>query len=154
MNHSEEKLPGEDNTFGNLEYMNFGKYKGQTVYEVANIGDKGYLQWVSKKIKLREDSSNHLQCVLDHWDKKGQWIEETGTVDNVTQTQYVKMDMTNNEKTAEGPKISKLNCVGCDRPKTENQFESGSPICKYCAMTLKTKSRNMNFASKSPYNKH
>lgn len=122
--------------YGKDQYLNFGKHKGKTVYEVANLGDLGYLNWLGKSEKMRPNCMIHIKSVLENQEKPGTWIqEETPDTDpnsSNTNVFYLKKDIQTNKVVAQSPTIQIATCLGCQEKKSLSNFSNGVKLCHWC----------------------
>ena len=130
--------------FGDCQWINFGKYKRKTVYDVANEGDYDYLRYlkrVEKKPKatfyLSKEFIEHLNCALttmaspqSKWDK-----ECTNNKDGSCSILYVTM--IDNEK-VQSPEVKLVKCSLCDKLSYINRINQDTGICRRCYQTQRS----------------
>ncbi len=133
--------PVEYKYFGFFQYINFGKYKGKTVYQIANgetdeeKKDYEYLRWLlrehndqRKGFKLSDGCLDNVNSALRSEEEGGTWV-------------YCKEDTSNpNERivyyeTETGLKSNPMKyvkCSQCDKFKHCDMYLPNTKICKTC----------------------
>lgn len=134
--------------FGFQQYINFGKHKGKTYYDVANSGDYQYLKWCLKSNQasakdprsffISDTCMPHIRSSLltenvaiTPWTKQVSEEDHDGRCICV----YTAQDMKEEDKTFQGPDIEMKRCPRCKTIKTYLLFDLGDhDMCRKCYM--------------------
>jgi len=131
--------------FGYSQYINFGKHKGKTWYEVANAGDYGYLKWCLRNdLRSAPDPQSffisdtclpHIRtALLTETNDATPWSEEYSDPNpqGRVSLKYVACSTKDPNKWFESEPIEMKRCRGCNQLKTLNTFESHQVYCRKC----------------------
>jgi len=119
-------------TLGFCQYCSFGKkHRGRTWYDIANIGDFGYLKFISKMEKLNPNCKPHVEAALLSEHLHGPWVMQQENLDNV----WFEKWFTNGD--LQGPRMKYKMCPDCSRLKNELSFIKDSSLCSQCRINLK-----------------
>lgn len=133
-------------TLGFCQYCNFGKkHRGRTWYDIANIGDFGYLKFISKLEKLNPNCKPHVDVALLSEHVHGPWIMQQENIDNV----WFEKWFTNGD--LQGPRMKYKMCPDCSRLKNEQSFVSDSSLCFQCRKNFKQQQEQFIPSSYEPY---
>lgn len=134
--------------FGFQQYLNFGKHKGKTYYDIANAGDYKYLNWCSSNDYLNAKDPRsffisdtclpHINAAMrtqsiksTPWTKVFSEPDENGKII----LNFTAM----NEETQEqisSPDIEMKKCLGCGMVKSYILFNLGNhDLCRKCYCT-------------------
>lgn len=132
--------------FGYQQYINFGKHKGKTYYDVANAGDYKYLKWClqSNQASVKDPRSffisdtcmPHIRSSLltenlnvTPWTKQISQENNDGRCICV----YTAEDLKDQDKTYSSPEIEMKRCAGCNIIKSYLLFDLGNhDMCRKC----------------------
>lgn len=136
-------LNREGRGFGWNQYINFGKHKGKTYYDLSNEGDYKYLSWCLRNdINSAKDPTSfyiadscipHIRAALNvEGIKKTNWVKEYTEPDEngKISLHYVCLDQDRNQN-IKSPEIEMKLCPKCGLPKTASLFNQGEGI--YCS---------------------
>lgn len=133
--------------YGNNHILNFGKYKGKNVYDIANEDkDIRYLTWLSKSEEMNPITMSHVKAIVNNWQTNPpcqDWEKVTrdeGTKEKISV--YQRKDLTNSKVLAEGPEILEKCCSGCGNYKFKDDYTDDSSLCTSCTRILRSGSRN------------
>lgn len=132
--------------FGFQQYINFGKHKGKTYYDVANAGDYLYLKWCLKSNEtsvkdprsffISDTCMPHIRsALLTENVNNTPWTKQISEEDNNGRCicVYTSKDLKDESKSYEGPDIEMKRCPKCNMIKTYLLFDLGNHnLCRKC----------------------
>lgn len=136
--------------FGFQQYINFGKHKGKTYYDVANAGDYKYLKWCYKSGKdsvkdsrsffISDTCMPHIFSALSSENINiTPWTKQISEEDDHGRCLcfYTAQDVTTH-KEYQGPEIQMQRCSLCNMIKSLGVFQDEQNVCKKCWFTRET----------------
>lgn len=135
--------------FGFQQYINFGKHKGKTYYDVANAGDYKYLKWClqsgqaavkdPRSFFISDTCMPHIRSALltenlnvTPWTKQISQENNDGRCICV----YTAQDMKEPDSSYSSPDIEMKRCPNCNIIKTYLLFDLGNhDKCRKCYTT-------------------
>lgn len=120
--------------YGNQQYINFGKYKSKTFYDVANLKDFKYLKWCINMSKLNKNKPGefklnptciqHCGAALLTENTPGEWMFQKEQKEQNARAEYL---------TPEGlcgPRMTYSNCTRCGESRNTETMKNN--ICYKC----------------------
>lgn len=141
---------GSERAFGNEQFINFGKHKGKTFYDVANDGDFSYLSWLKRPggIKLRPSCYPHLNASLqlkkarmDANDQTLIWARQVSERDENGKSIVYFEYKTKNEQ-IKSPSIFLQLCKLCNVSRSKECFNRAPDICDKCCVVVSSEDPN------------
>lgn len=133
--------PNQIGGFGWNQYINFGKHKGKTFYDLSNTGDFDYLKWCLKcdighvkgpnSFYIADSCMPHIRAALSvEGIKTSNWIKDMTEPDETGKImlRYICQDQQQN-MTYTGPNIEMKMCPQCNQIKTISLFNVGDGEC-------------------------
>lgn len=139
------KVEHSNRFFGNEEFLNFGKHKLKTVYDLANEGNYNYLEWLSSNecpININPNMLKHIETVCLN-KSNGKWIRDEKDdlqEKSIVWVHYIKQN-DNFQNVEEGPMIKTQRCLGCNKTKHLTQYTKSNSLCNYCLNVLEKKNK-------------
>ena len=115
---------------------NFGKYKGQTFYDIANIGDFKYLKWLLQngKFQMHPSCKPHILTALFAEGTESKW--EISIKEDKPKKMYRTFVWTTklpeSEHITESPPVVKAMCQRCNYYKNKEVMDENLLICQKC----------------------
>jgi len=140
--------------FGWNQYINFGKHKGKTYYDLSNIGDYKYLDWCLRNdaihaknptdFYISDTCIDHIRaCLSVDGYKTTPWTKEFSEPDENGKIilRYVCRDIDPMvDKTFTGPPIEMKKCPNCNQIKTFSLFNVEDGVyCRKCYVEMDLK---------------
>lgn len=136
-----EQLLSSDG-YGFNQYINFGKYKGQTFYDVANSGDFKYLIWLinttkyanadtkgGNRFKLNNKALSHCERSLRTKTDPGTWEK---TVDDMPMKKDHQLVYYRTNSGLHSPSIEYTKCRDCQKYRHDEHFNNQPYNCNKC----------------------
>lgn len=129
------------------QYINFGKFKGQTFYDLANQDEYKYLIWCSNTFQNKRKGENwfsiapsckaHIEAALrTKYDVgKGKWEKKMDEQKDGLINVYYET-----QTGLQGPGITYMECMLCKKKKNKEMFpvDMVYRICTKCITNKKT----------------
>ena len=146
---SEEPKKPVDIVRGFHQYINFGKHKGKTFYDVANEQDWKYLMWCDRAagsitnqkpldngsiFRIDESCRCHIHAALRSKNQGGIWVEHDKKSSTEEDTDLV-FYMT--DTGLAGPEIKYRRCSMCRRRKNAAVVHKKGPNTRLCDMCIR-----------------
>lgn len=141
------KLP-PDFELGFHQYLNFGKFKppkGQrrTYYDLANMGEYGYLKWCLKQctlkrpqIRIRKECHPHIEAALQNENGQSLWTPKNISEGRTLFKVYTAFNQAGQE--VSGPRIEYRLCRVCNQVRGFYMFTQETIICDTCLKSPET----------------
>lgn len=132
--------------YGCNEFVNFGKHKNKTWYDIANAGDYKYLKWCLnynpndkrnangqfKSFFIDDSCFPHISAALQNEKSRSPWVQ-TFSEPNEEGRCLMKYTSMDDYSVIEGPDIEMKKCPSCNYTKSYLLFNLGNhDLCRYC----------------------
>ena len=109
-------------------YLNFGKYKGQSVYEINDVQARSYYKWAIDNVLLQHQTRDHLKVVSQDCLDKSEHVWVRSIDDCLIRHKCSRCEL-------QGPVSIYKTCLKCKKFKNCVVYTGTSPVCWTCTNT-------------------